>query len=177
MGAKFDGCIVYIYDLSEKMLGISEVKTHNLINSSIEIGYVDAIEDGVKYELLILSSPSPHTYSCIAEKRGRKITLKLFRGEKKEQRDDIRYKVLGFIDVFAYIDGGKSFELHTSQEANLINISRSGIRFKMKRNSLMVGDTVQIRFKVKEIEKVLTVNVVNQTDVDDKISEYGCKLL
>ena len=181
MGAKLDGCIVYIYDLSGQQLATASVTAHNMHTSTIDIeGDIEVsglIQDNARYELLILTSPTPHTYSCTAEKRGSGITLKLFRGGKRELRSDTRYEIRGKIDVFAYLDGGKVFELYTPQEAALVNISRGGIRFKMKSNSLMKGDTVRIRFRLEQNEKVLTAHVVNNVDSTAGTAEYGCELV
>ena len=172
----FVGCVVYISDAAGKMITSSTVTAHNKYNSIIDIMYVPELADQGKYELLILTAPSPYTYSCVAEVKGRDIKLKLFHGGKKEQRSTVRYAVNGSVALIAYLDEGKVFKLHSPLDAVLMNISQGGVRLKMKPNSLSLGDTVSLYIKAGKAPKVLNATVVNLKNNDDN-SEYGCKLV
>ena len=176
MSFSFVGCAIYINDESGKKIAASTVTAHNRYNSVIDIKYVPELADQGRYNLLILTSPSPYTYSCIAEVKSRDIKLKLFRGEKKEQRSATRYAVNGTVSIIAYLDEGKVFKLHSPLSAVLVNISQGGLRLRMKPNSLSIGDTISLYIMAGEAPKVLTAMVVNLKDNDDN-SEYGCKLL
>ena len=176
MAFNFVGCAVYINDEYENLLAESTVTAHNKYNSIIDIKYVPELKDQGKYNLLILASPSPYTYSCIADVQRRDIKLKLFHGGKKEQRSTVRYAVNGSVAIIAYIDEGRVFKLHSPMEAVLVNISQGGVRLRMKPNSLLVGDTITMYIKVGEAPKLLTATVVNTKD-NEGSAEYGCRLV
>ena len=176
MAGRFVGSTVYIYNDSETRIAESKVIAHNSDNSVIDIEYAPNVVDMGRYELLILTAPSPYAFSCVAETRGSKITLKLFRGEKKELRSNTRYKVNGIVNIIAYISDKKVFKLHSPMEAVLMNISKGGLRLKMKPNSLMMDDIFSTYVKIGESPKVLTAQVVNIKNCEG-FSEYGCKLI
>ena len=176
MGAKFKGCAAYIYDEAGKLLVRSTVTAHNAGNSSLDIPYADGITDQANYELLIMTTPSPFAFSCIAGIDGDRITLKLLRGEVREQRSSVRYEINGNATVVAYLYEGRAYALHTPQEAVLVNISKGGVRLKMKKNSLSIDDLVHVNIQIGDKPKILTAHVVNLCDIDDS-SEYGCELL
>ena len=176
MAVKFDGCGAYIYDDSGTLLLKTTVKNHDTVNSVIEIDEAPEITDRTRYDVLILTAPSPHTFSCIAEVRRDSIELKLFRGERKEQRSNVRYAVNSQVEVTGYIYEGKVFDLHTPQDAILVNLSKSGVRLRMKPNSLTMDDMIQIRISSSDKPKVLSAQVVNLLNTDE-YSEYGCKLI
>jgi len=176
MAVKFDGCGAYIYDEAGTLLLKTTVVDHDTVNSIIEIEEAPEIADRGKYDVLILTAPSPHTFSCIAEVKLDRIDLKLFRGERKEQRNNVRYVVNGQVEVTGYIHDNKVFPLHTPQEAILVNLSKGGVRLRMKLNSLSLDDMVQIKIQVGDKPKVLSAHVVNTLDTEDS-SEYGCKLI
>ena len=176
MAFNFEGCAVYVYDAEGKLLVVTTVTAHNKHSSIVDVTYVPELTDQGKYNLLILTSPTPYTYSCIAEVKRNEIRLKLFRGEKKEQRNSERYEVNGGVTIIAYLDEGKVFKLHAPLDAVIVNISKSGVRLKMKPGSLSVGDTVSICVQVGDAPKILTANVVNLRN-NDESTEYGCKLV
>ena len=176
MAVKFKGCAVYIYDMSGKLLAKSTVLSHDTANSTIFISSVPELSDQTKYNLLILTAPSPHAFSCITDISRQGISLKLFRGEQKEQRSNERYVINGSAGIAVYVCDGKTFNLHTPQDAQIVNISKGGVRLKMKPKSLSLDDVVQINVKTGAVPKVLTAHVVNLQD-NEKYSEYGCKLV
>jgi len=96
-------------------------------------------------------------------------------GEIIEQRSSARYEVNSTVDVTAYIYEGKAFSLHTPQEAGLINISKGGVRLRMKPNSLSVDDMIQISLQIGKKQRILSAHVVNLSNNEEN-SEYGCKL-
>ena len=97
-------------------------------------------------------------------------------GEIIEQRSCARYDVTGTVDVTAYLYEGKVFYLHTPQKAGLINISKGGVRLRMKPNSLSIDDIIQINLQIGDKQRTLNSHVVNLIN-NEEDSEYGCKLI
>ena len=96
--------------------------------------------------------------------------------EKVEKRSSARYDVNGTVSVVAYLFEGRAYNLHTPQEAELINISKGGVRLRMKTNSLSIDDTVQIILQIGDKQRILCANVLNLNNTEEN-SEYGCKFV
>ena len=96
--------------------------------------------------------------------------------EKNERRKSVRYDVTGIIEVTAYLYEGKVFYLHTPQKAELINISKGGVRLRMKPNSLSIDDMIQICLQIGAKQRILSANVVNLNN-NEESTEYGCELM
>ena len=97
-------------------------------------------------------------------------------GEINEQRSSVRYDVNGTVSVIAYLFEGKAYNLHTPQDAGLINISKGGVRLRMKPNSLSVDDIVHITLQIGDKQRILNAHVVNLNNTEEN-SEYGCMLV
>ena len=97
-------------------------------------------------------------------------------GVINEQRSSARYDVNGTVSVIAYLFEGKAYKLHTPQEAWLINISKGGMRIRMKPNSLIIDDMVHISLQIGNKQRILNAHVVNLNNTEEN-SEYGCMLV
>ena len=172
----FNGCAVYIYDLSGKLLAKTSVVEHNTANSAIDVSFVPDLADQSKYNLLILHAPSPYAFTCICVAKDDITTLLLVDGDVKEQRSDSRYEMNGTVNVLAYLYEGKAFKLLTPLEAGLVNISKGGMRLRMKLNSLSIDDVIHVSLNIGDNRRVLSAHVVNLNNTDD-YAEYGCELL
>ena len=176
MAMTFTGCAAYIYDETGEVLIKTVVAAHDEENDTIKIDEANELSYMSTYVLLILTEPSPHAFSCILELTADGAVLKLSDGEEREQRKSVRYPVSGRVIIDSYLDEGKTYKLHTAQEARLVNISTGGLRLKMKPNSLTVDDLVQIAIQTHAEPRILTAHVVNLLNADES-SEYGCKLV
>ena len=92
-----------------------------------------------------------------------------------EKRGEARYEINGTVSVTEYLDEGKAYRLHSPQDAELVNISRGGIRIRMKTNSLSIDDMVHIVMDIGNRKKQLNARVVNIVDAGEH-SDYGCML-
>ena len=101
---------------------------------------------------------------------------RLMSDEFVEKRSSVRYEVNSTVDVVAYISEEKSYALLSPIEAILVNISKGGVRLKMRPNSMSMEDTVQISLKIGDKQRLLNAQVVNIKDGDGS-TEYGCKLI
>ena len=176
MPVVFKGCSVYVYDLSGKLVVKTTVLEHNVANSAIILPSLPELEDQARYNLMILCDPSPYSFSCLSEIKEDIVTFVLIKGDVREQRSHIRYAMSGTVSVSAYLYEGKAFALHTPQDAGLVNISKGGMRLRMKPNSLSLDDMVHICLDIGEKKRVLSAHVVNLFNTDDN-AEYGCELL
>ena len=176
MAIKLEGCVAYLYNESGDLLLRTTVSAYDPLKNSIEIDEAPELTDKSRYNLLILTEPSPHKYSCIAEIKNDRVRLKIFNGEKKELRSSVRHTVNGRVKITAYLFEGKAYKLHTPQEALLVNISKGGVRLRMKANSLTIDDLVHINIQTGETQKILPALVVNMFSPDEN-AEYGCKLV
>ena len=176
MAVKLKGCAVYFYDESGALLLKTTVSAYDPLKNSIEVDKAPELADKSRYNLLILTEPSPHRYSCIAEIINDRVILKIFNGEKKEMRSNVRHTVNGHVKITAYLFEGKAYRLHTPQDAVLVNISKGGVRLRMKANSLSLEDLVHINIQTGDTQKILSALVVNMFS-DDETAEYGCKLV
>jgi len=176
MPVDFKGCSVYVYDLSGGLVVKTTVLGHSLANSAITLPMLPELEDQTKYNLMILCDPSPYSFSCISDIKDSIVTFVLIKGDVREQRSHVRYAMSGTVSVVDYLHEGKAFALHTPQDAGLVNISKGGMRLRMKPNSLSLDDMVHICLDIGEKTRVLCAHVVNLFNADDN-AEYGCELL
>ena len=176
MPVDFKGCTVYVYDLSGGLVVKTAVLEHSIANSAVTLPLLPEFEDQSRYNLMILCEPSPYSFSCVSTINGDFVTFALIKGDVREQRSHVRYAMSGTVSVIAYLFEGKAFALHTPQDAGLVNISKGGMRLRMKPNSLSLDDLVHISLDIGDKRRVLSAHVVNLFNADDN-SEYGCELL
>jgi len=178
LGADFTGCPVLIYNESGVQLGNTVVADYNRSAMRIEVNEMPpSLKIGNVCKLLILSSPSPCEFQGRITKEGNNTGIAMFFGQEKENRGSTRYAVNYKAMIENLICDGKAYPLHTPLEASLINISQSGARFRIPRNSFAGGDRFQMRMIIKENAKLLIADVVNYVDKEDGFSEYGCRFL
>ena len=177
MSEYFNDCIVYVYDTDGSPVADVKVLNHDVETNIIEVTPTPDLVDSVRYNLQILTSSVPYTCSGVVDYRREQCLIKLFHGEKKEQRIDTRYKLVGDAVIIAYIWENTAYRLHTPLNASLMDISKNGIRIRMGYNSMMVGDTIHIRLMISDTQQVFTALVVNSSDNGRESSEYGCRLV
>jgi len=127
--------------------------------------------------LLIMTAPSPHEYKGRVVKYGKSLVFAIFKGKEKEDRATARHKVNLPITIEELMNDGNTSSSHEKIAANVINISRTGVRFSIPHKSLLVGDKVSFRMRVAENDRLYAAVVVNSISKDSNISEYGCRLV
>jgi len=176
MAIKLDGCAAHFYDETGNLLLSTVVSAHDPYRSTIEVSEAPELTDKSRYDLLILTEPSPHRYAGVAEIKNDRAVIKLSGGEKKELRSSVRHTINGRVKITAYLFEAKAYRLHTPQDAIMLNISKGGVRLRMKANSLLMDDSVYVNIPTGDTWKILSALVVNLLSDGDS-AEYGCRLV
>jgi len=101
----------------------------------------------------------------------------MFKGQEREQRGAERYAVKLPAMIEELICDSRPYSLHTPLEVELINISKTGVRFSAPFYSLTDGDRFRMRLTISDKDKQLITEVTNHIDRDSVVSEYGCRFL
>jgi len=172
------GCSVLVYDPEGNHLINTRVTYHDKRTLQIMLQENPArLEPGSICRLLIMTSPSPCEYMGRVTMVSLKKMIALYHGSEKESRRASRYEVSFSAVIENLIHEGKAYPLHTPLTVRLINVSKSGVRFRAPALALIDGDRFQMRMKIGEGDKLLIAEAVNHTDNDDGTTEYGCKFL
>jgi len=178
LSSDYTGCSVMLYDTLGKHLSNTKVISYNKNTLRIEVQETpSSLSIGLTCRLLILSSPAPCEYQGRVLKEGAKLIIALHHGLEKENRGTTRYKIHSPSLIEHLICAGRAYPLHTPLAVELINISKSGVRFRAPLNSLSDGDRFQMSIKINDNEKVLISEVTNHTDKEAGYAEYGCHFL
>jgi len=177
LGENHTGCAILIYDINGNHLGNTLITHHDKTTMRIQVQVVPpALDVGVECTLLILSSPTPCEYhGRLTIDSGKKV-IALYRGRERENRGATRFAVNSPAVIENLICNGKAYRLHTPVNVELMNISKSGVRFRAQNNALSDGDRFQMRMRISESEKLLIADAIHHVDLN-KASEYGCRFL
>jgi hydrogenase maturation factor len=93
------------------------------------------------------------------------------------KRREVRYPVNLPACIEGLVYDNRLYPLQNKLNAQLVNISKSGVRFRTDYNALTVGGRVRMKMRVGNDEKSLTADVVFRTDDPPDCSEFGCKLV
>jgi hypothetical protein len=159
-----------------KRLAETVITAHDKDALAVEVAAPPKTADGDRLELLILTSPVPCSYKCKVVKRGPRLLFALYQGKEKDNRSETRYK----ISAPATIDHAVVNSVHTLSaplEVQLVNISRSGIRFRAPHGAIARNARISLRFSVGGKTQVLLADVVNHADNPPEHTEYGCRFL
>jgi len=174
----YTGCVVLIYKADGEHLIDTKVTDYD--RGALRIGVEELPPEartGDAYRLLILTSPSPREYQGRVVKEGTKQIIAMYQGQEKESRGSIRYAVNFPAQIENMICDGRAYPLNTPVEIDLMNISKSGVRFRAPQNALRDKDRFQMRMKIGDSDKLLIADAVHHVDRESGISEYGCKFL
>ena len=178
LGANHTGCAILINDNDGNHLGSTVITGHERDTMRITVQHMPpTLHINSEYSLLILSAPAPCEYQGRLVSEGSKKMLAIYRGRVRENRGAARYKVSSPAIIENLIYDGKAYRLHTPLKIEVINISKSGVRFRAQSNALSEGDRFQMRMKISDSEKLLIAETVNHADKDNAPSEYGCQFL
>ena len=175
MHKDFNDCNALIYSTEGEQIANVKIKQHHKIENYIELHETQELVTGQQYEVLILTTPLPYVYQGRYQKLGGRSILKLFRESRKENRRETRYSINLPAHISNLVYEDKLHALHTPLTTQLINISKSGMRFRAVFNALTVGNKFQLHMKIGDDEKVLTAEVVFCLDSPPDFSEFGCR--
>jgi hypothetical protein len=178
LSGDYTGCSILIYDAAGNHLCSTVVTRYE--KSALRIDVQDmplGLEIGGGCRVLILTSPTPCEYQGRIIKDGTRKNIAMYQGHEKESRGSVRYAVNSTALIENLVCDGRAYPLHTPLEVEVINISKSGVRFRAPDNSLTDGDRFQMRIKISTSDKLLIVEAVNHLDSEPKTSEYGCCFL
>ena len=171
-------CVALIYDTEGNHLGNTLVTRHDRTALRIEVQKLPpALNIGDGCQVLVQTSPSPCEYHGRVKKEGAGFFIALFQGHERECRESERYNIRTTATIENLICNGHAYPLHTPLEVTVVNISRSGVRFSVVKNTFSVGDTFQMRMRFSDGDKILIADVVNHFDCDEETTEYGCRFL
>ena len=128
-------------------------------------------------KLIILTSPTPCEFIGKIKKTGGSFFIALIQGQEKETRVAPRYSISNPALITALVVDGELHRIQTPVKIALINISATGVRFRAPYYSFDVGDEFQLDLIIGKNPKKATVQVVNNVDIDNESSDYGCRFL
>ena len=178
LSGNYAGSTVLIYDASGQHLASTVVSSHDKTSMRVRVQEIPpGLVIGDACTLLFLTSPAPCEYQGRIASEGTGSFIALYRGRVRENRGSVRYNVNSPAVIENLICDGKAYPLHTPLSIELINISKSGVRFRAQNNALSDGDRFQMRLKFSNSDKLLIADAIHHADVDQKTSEYGCSFL
>ena len=177
MQRNFNDCNALIYDTEGVQVASVKIKQYHKQENYIELQDSHALISGKQYEVLILTTPMPYVYHGRFQKLGGEMVIRLYKEKRRENRRETRYKVNLRTHISCLIYDEKLHSLHTPLKAQLLNISKSGMRFRAVYNALTVGNKFQMHMRIGNDDKVLTAEVVFCLDSPPEYSEFGCRLI
>jgi hypothetical protein len=173
----FNSCNALIYDEKGRQLANSKILIYDEHENTIRVKGEPSLEAGMLCDVLILAAPTPFVYKGRVYDLAHYKIIRLFQGKSSCKRRETRYNAELPAMVEGLVYDGKLFPLKMKMGAQVINISKSGLRFRAGLNALTVGNRFQLRMKIGADEKLLTADVVNSLDVQPNTSEFGCRLV
>ena len=171
-------CAILIYDMDGNHLCSTIVTSHDKTAMRIEVKEIPSqLSAGSACAMLVMTSPAPCEYQGRIVGEGNRKIIAMYRGRERENRGAARYKINSSAQIENLIYDGKAYRLHTPFSVELINISKSGVRFRSQNFALSDGDRFQMRMKMSDSEKLLIADVVNHSDKNAETTEYGCCFL
>jgi len=172
------GCSVLIYDADGNHLDSTLITSYDKTSLRMEVQRIHPeLKAGSICKVMILTAPSPFEYHGRVKADGTGVYIALYLGQEKENRGAERYELSITVIIENLICDGRAYPLYTPLEVTLVNISRSGVRFRSPYNSFSIGDRFLMRMKISETDKLLITVVVNKADIGTEASEYGCQFL
>jgi len=174
----YTGHTVLIYDTDGNHLDSTTITSYDKMALRIEVQALPSVfSSGAGCRVLIMTSPSPCEYQGRALREGTRLYIAMYQGQEKESRGAERYKINSSAVIENLVCDGRAYPLLAPLEITLVNISKSGVRFRAPLNSLSDGDRFQMRMKISDSDKLLIADVINHHDIDEQTSEYGCQFL
>ena len=174
----YTSCSVIIYDVVGNHLGTTTATGYDKGSLRLRVREVPGILNlGDVCKLLILTAPSPCEFNGRIVRENLTEMIALFQGHEKEERGAVRYKVNYPALIENLVYDSKAFPLLEPLVVEMLNVSKSGVRFRAPINALSDNDRFQMRIKINENEKVLIADVVNHFDQESGMTDYGCRFL
>jgi hypothetical protein len=177
-GASFTGYTAYVYDINDVLLAKTKIAGHDRKEMQIELSGRSGLKHGDKCKVLVLSLPVPQEFmgTALVNRMGTASIL-LYRGRNKENRESARYKVDVSVGVENHIRGRHSQCSEAPPVVRLVNISSGGARILASRESVEVGDKLEILLKIGSTDERVWLEVVNCLPLAGETAEFGCKMV
>ena len=174
----YTGCTVLLYSPEGDYLGEDVISVHDRKRHWVELkgGMPPFLKVDEICTLFFLAQPTPVEYRGKVVRDGLNYSYALFKGKEKDNRRAVRYKLTFIARIMALIVEGEIYPLQVPESVTTLDISRSGIRFRAKNNTMRVGDRFVLRMTINEEERLFTAVVVNNRD-EAEYTEYGCRLV
>jgi hypothetical protein len=164
--------------MSGEHLCSTQITSHDKSILRIEVEELPPSHNiGVGCKLLILTTPTPCEYHGKVVREGKRKAIAMFKGQERELRGSERYTIRLPAMIEDFISDGAIYALYKPLEVELMNISKTGVRFQSPNFSLCDHDRFRLRLRINDKDKLLVAEVVNHLDRDQKKSEYGCRFL
>ena len=178
MRREFENCNVLIYNDKGDLLANVKILDYDWREKSIVVKNIPILANVRHCDLLILSSPAPFSYKgTMYQNYDGNKAIKIYQEKEQENRKEMRYKVNLPASIRNFIYDGKDYPLSTPLDVEIVNISKSGMRFRSKPNAFEKGNKFHISMKLGDNEKTLTAEIVNHLNISADLTEFGCRLV
>jgi hypothetical protein len=177
-GTSLVGYTAYVYDINDVLLVKTKIAEHDRKEMQIELSGRPGLKHGEKCKVLVLSFPVPLEFmgTALVNRHG-PVTILLYRGKNKENRESARYKVDVSVGVENFIRGKLSQNGNTPPAVRLINISSGGARIQAPLEAVSVGDKLEILLKIGSKDERVWLEVLNALPITPESAEFGCKMV
>jgi hypothetical protein len=178
MVTKLTGYTAMIYNAEGEELAESKIWEHDLVINSIELSDLPELAEEEVYDLLIPMAPMPYICKGKVQIRNGIKHMLLFKVKASDSRKETRFNVNVAAEIEHLLYGNQAYPTYHPVEVYLKNLSKNGLCFRAVKNTLSVGDSISLRLLMNDhSNKLLTAHVMRCRDVDDYVSEYGCRLV
>jgi hypothetical protein len=172
------GYTAYVYDINDVLLAKTKIAGHDRKEMQIELSGRPGLKHGDKCKVLVLTFPVPQEFmgTALVSRLG-PVTILLYRGRHKENRESARYQVDVSVEVENFIPGRQPQNWKTPLVVRLINISSGGARILAPREAVSIGDKLEILLKIGSKDERVWLEVLNTLPVTRESAEFGCKMV
>ena len=178
LGSDYTDCAIFIYDTAGNLVCSTAVTKHDRKTMQVEVKDIPpSLGVGAACAMLIITSPTPCEYQGRIINDGVKKIIAMYRGRERENRGAARYKINSPALIENLIRDGNSYPLNSPISIEVIEISKSGLRFSAMDKALTNCERFQMRMKISNSDKLLVASIVHIVYKDNGIVEYGCNFL
>lgn len=175
INSDYTGCKIYIYDEDGNNLCCTQVTYYNRSVLRIEVEEPpSSLDAGDPCKLLIMTTPVPCEYRGRIIRIGKRKPIAMYHGRECEKRAEPRHKVVLPAHIDNYVCDGGIYPLHTMLPVKMINLSKSGVRFRTPHYALNIGDRFVMRISIKDKSRMVLAEVKNQLHSGTNFTDYGC---
>lgn len=173
---------VIIRDSNNNHVSQTVIKEHNKKEMWITVYDIpNELKSEDPITLLIITDNGLHEYNgnIIKDplKRNTYVKIGLFKGRVIENRKAVRYAVDLTGEVSHLFYKNKPAKLLHSMKVNVGNISATGIMIRSNNNSFRYSCILELAMNMGEETSTVIAKVVRIKNINNGISEYGCKFV